>query len=290
MRVLVTGVTSDSGARLGRRLASQGHEVVCVVRRPGSAPAGTTEVVAPLPRLDAPWEADARAAFSRAALGCELAFLVTPIGLALQPWQVLQSAGARRVVCVSSTRRHTRWPDAAARSVIAVEEALVRAGRGFVALRSTMIYGGERDKNMRRWLRWLERLPVMPLPGGGRSLIQPIFIDDLVAALLRAADAPEAEGQIVDVGGPRAVSMRDAAETMARVRGLRRWFVPIPLAPARWAARLLRPGLEPVVRRMGEDRVADLSTARRLLGFAPRELEAGLRSMLESDRETRRER
>ena len=38
-----------------------------------------------------------------------------------------------------------------------------------------MIYGAEGEDNVRRLAALLRRLPVVPLPEGGRALVQPII-------------------------------------------------------------------------------------------------------------------
>src|SRR3546814_17296811 len=63
---------------------------------------------------------------------------------------------------------------------------------------SSDLYGSGRDRNVGRLLdlaaRWPRALPmILPLPGGGRNLVQPILVDDLasaVAAAVRAVDPP----------------------------------------------------------------------------------------------------
>ncbi len=187
-----------------------------------------------------------------------------------------------RTVCVSSARRFTRWPDEPARAVIAAEAELASDPAGWVALRATMICGGGRDKNIARLVRLVRRWPVIPLPGGGRRLIQPLFVDDLVEALLAASHAPEVAGRIIDVAGPEPISLREAVRVIARALGRRRVIVPVPLAPARWAACVFRRSALGRVRRLGEDRVLDIAEARQLLGFAPRPFAENICASLES--------
>ena len=104
-------------------------------------------------------------------------------------------AGAR-LVLLGSTRRFTRWPDAHGNGVMAGEAALLASGRSGVMLHPTMIYGAQGEDNVQRLAALLRRLPVVPLPGGGRALVQPIHQDDLtrcdLAALRIAWDGPHA--------------------------------------------------------------------------------------------------
>ena len=53
-------------------------------------------------------------------------------------------------------------------------------------LHPTMIYGAQGEDNVQRLAALLRRLPFVPLPGGGRALVQPIHQDDVTRAI-RAA-------------------------------------------------------------------------------------------------------
>ena len=53
-------------------------------------------------------------------------------------------------------------------------------------LHPTMIYGAEGEDNVRRLEALMRRLPNVPLPAGGRSLVQPIHQSDVTRAILAA--------------------------------------------------------------------------------------------------------
>ncbi|MBV8456743.1 MAG: NADH-ubiquinone oxidoreductase, partial [Acetobacteraceae bacterium] len=78
-------------------------------------------------------------------------------------------------VFLGSTRKFTRWPDAHATGAIEGQTASLGSGRPGVMLHPTMIYGAEGENNVQRLAGLLRWLPVVPLPAGGRALVQPIF-------------------------------------------------------------------------------------------------------------------
>jgi UDP-glucose 4-epimerase len=59
----------------------------------------------------------------------------------------------------------------------------------------------------------------LPLYGGGLQLRDFVYVEDLVELILLAATAPEAVGAVFNAGGPRAVSLREMAETVVRTVG-----------------------------------------------------------------------
>jgi len=77
-----------------------------------------------------------------------------------------------------------------------------------------------------------ERLPVMITPRWVGTRCQPIGIRDVLDYLVGALDHPEATG-IVEIGGPDVLSYGDMMRTYARLRGLRRIMIPVPVLTPR---------------------------------------------------------
>lgn len=73
-------------------------------------------------------------------------------------------------------------------------------------LRPSAIYG--EDGASARMFRTLAALPVHGLPLGGRQELQPVHIDDIVAAVRNWIDDPEAQSQSVNAAGAEVVTMR----------------------------------------------------------------------------------
>jgi len=55
---------------------------------------------------------------------------------------------------------------------------------------------------------------VMPMFGGGEARLQPIHVDDVAAAIAGFAAQPELGGEIVELGGPEIVTMRELLERL----------------------------------------------------------------------------
>jgi uncharacterized protein YbjT (DUF2867 family) len=80
--------------------------------------------------------------------------------------------------------------------------------------------------------------PVLPLIGGGRSRLQPVYVDDVAAAIGRIVADPGTLGRIYELAGPRVYTLRELFEIALRLRGARRLLVPVPFAVADLQARL----------------------------------------------------
>ena len=73
-----------------------------------------------------------------------------------------------------------------------------------------------------------ERLPIMITPCWVGTRCQPIGIADVLDYLVGALDHPEVTG-VVEVGGSDILSYGDMMRTYARLRGLRRLMIPVPV-------------------------------------------------------------
>jgi uncharacterized protein YbjT (DUF2867 family) len=79
-------------------------------------------------------------------------------------------------------------------------------------------------------LRYLvERLPVMVCPRWIETRCQPIDIRDMVNYLLGCLREPATAGLTLDVGGPDIVTYREMMEIYAKVRGLKRLIITVPV-------------------------------------------------------------
>jgi uncharacterized protein YbjT (DUF2867 family) len=107
------------------------------------------------------------------------------------------------------------------RSRLDVGEALRAGSVKTIELRASMIVGHGS-------LSWLivrdlaARLPVMILPRWLKSRTQPVAIDDVVVALVRALELPLEASTWFDIPGPVTLSGKEILEETTRIMGLRR--------------------------------------------------------------------
>ncbi|WP_369413526.1 SDR family oxidoreductase [Caldovatus aquaticus] len=273
--IAVVGASGRSGAALCRALAAAGEAYVPVVRDAAKWAAlglGATPRVADL--RDA-GRLRAALAGARRVVSCAHARWTAAI-LAAAPAEA-------SLVLMGSTRRFSRWPDAHGEGVRAGEAAFLAGNRPGVMLHPTMIYGAEGEDNVQRLAALLRRLPVAPLPGGGRALVQPIHQDDVTRCLLAALRRPWRRAETLVIAGPEPLPYRAFLAAVARAAGLRPPPVlPVPAGLLRALAPLTRllPGVPRIrpdeIRRLTEDKAFDIGPMRRTLGIAPIPLAEGL--------------
>ncbi|NIM01436.1 MAG: NAD-dependent epimerase/dehydratase family protein [Acidobacteria bacterium] len=208
MRVLVTGAGGFVGSRLA---AALGPETFGLVRRdPGTVP--WRPVRGDLLEPDG-W----RASLAGVSTVVHLAAL-TGKARAEEHRRInvegtrrlidaCKRAGVERLVFVSSIAAGfedlRRYPYGQAKREA---EGFVRdSGLAHVIVRPTMILGPG-SPNLEK-LRRIATLPIMPIFGTGRTLVQPVHVDDVVLRLLQLVESPPERGALVSIGGPEAVSI-----------------------------------------------------------------------------------
>ncbi|CAN5190558.1 N/A [soil metagenome] len=283
MKVLLTGATGLLGGALIELLIPRGHEVRCLLREDSEnghrLDPSEVEVVA--------GDAGDAGDVERAATGADAVIHAAGIEYAPQVVAGLQRAGTERLVAVSSTSAHSGYASRSGPKL--AMEAVVHGSRlAWTVARPAMIYGSERDKNMRRLLRFLERSPVFPVFGSGENLWQPVYHEDLARGVLSALEQPGAVEETYDLPGAAPLSYRELVQSASAAVGRDVRTFGIPLEPVYRGLRLLeRLGISlPVdadqVQRLREDKAYPYEKARRELAYAPRRFEDGI--ALEAER------
>jgi nucleoside-diphosphate-sugar epimerase len=271
----VVGASGRSGLALCRALRATGRRIVPVVREP------------------AKWRAEGLDAMPRVANLADPAALRSALHDA---GQVVSCAHARfapavldaaprgaRFVFLGSTRKFTRWPDTHGNGVLAGEAAFLASDRAGVMLHPTMIYGATGEDNVQRLATVLRHLPIVPLPDGGRTLVQPIHQDDVTRCILAALAVPWTRPQSLVIAGPTPLPYADFVRAVAQAAGFATpRIVGVPAWPLVTAAALsalvpFLPRVRPAeVRRLMEDKDFDIAPMIAILGVRPISLNEGL--------------
>ncbi len=245
-KILLTGATGFVGGRLLHALTGHGFQVRCLVRSPEKLrrqlfPEEEVEIVAG--DLLQPETLD------KTLDGIEVAYyMVHSMGgrtigenkvfaerdrIAAEHFvRAADKAGVSRVIYLGGLGE---TGDQLSKHLASRQEVaqILSSGRAQTTeLRAPNIMGaGGAPFEMLRYL--VERLPVMVCPRWIETRCQPIDIRDMVHYLLGCLREPATAGLSLDVGGPDIVTYRKMMEIYAKVRGMKRLIITVPVLTPR---------------------------------------------------------
>ena len=236
--VLLTGATGYIGGRLLRHFEEAGRPVRCLARNPERVRAtrSTTEVV----------QGDCldEESLELALAGVDAAYyLVHSMSVGADFAEVDRQAaanfgraaaraGVRRIIYLGGLADQARSLSSHLQSRAETGSILRASGVPLIEFRASIVVGaGSLSFQMIEAL--VERLPVMVCPRWVATLTQPMAVDDIVAYLSAGLELPETGSEVFEIGGPDVVSYGDIMREYARLRGLRRWLLPVPLLTPR---------------------------------------------------------
>jgi uncharacterized protein YbjT (DUF2867 family) len=284
MKVLVTGSTGFTGSYVVPLLLRQGVSVRCFVR--------ATSDTRPLP-LDqvelAEGDLSDQSSIEEALRGADALVNLASLGFGHAPNVVnaARAAGTRRAIFISTTAIFTTLNAPSKTVRLAAEETIAASGLDYTILRPTMIYGSSRDRNMCRLIEYLRRWPAIPVFGRGEHLQQPVYVEDLAAAVVQSLATGRTVGRSYNVSGRSPLTYNQVIDTVCEALGRRARKIRLPLAPLvtvlnaieRLPLRL--PLKAEQVLRLNEDKAFDSSAAMEDFGYRPRTFAEGIRLELQ---------
>ncbi len=238
VHLLLTGANGYIGLRLLPALLDAGHRVTAIVRDrrrfPESDFAAAGERLQVIegdflkPESLPAFPADLDAAYYLLhSMGSAGDFATSEEATAKSFTAALKGTACQRIIYLGGLVDESRRLSPHLKSRLHVENVLREIGIPLTVLRASIIVGsGSASFEIVRDLA--EKLPVMVCPRWVNTLCQPIAIRNVIDYLTGVLDRPETAGRTFDIGGPDVLRYRDLLEGYAAVRGLKRWFVPVP--------------------------------------------------------------
>ena len=296
--VTVFGGTGFLGRRVVHHLRETGATVRIASRHPGQADGDNVKQIA----------ADTRDEHSVEAAIAGVDGVVNAISLYVEHGRetfhsvhveaatgiasVARRVGAKRLVHISGIGADAASPSPYIRSRGEGEAAVQAAFPGAVIVRPAVMFARD-DGFLTTILRLLRVLPAYPIFGDGRTRLQPVYADDVAAAITQVLRQSKRPYPTYELAGPRVYSYEELVRTIARTAGLRPLLMRTPFAfwgaVAGLAEILPRP---PLTRNQVELMQIDTAASDKLpgfreLGISPRSLEDELEAMLKQEPQKR---
>lgn len=277
--ILITGGTGFVGRHLIARLHQQGKQVRALARSPHDVP-GAEPVQADITDT---------AAVGQAARGCQA--VIHLVGILRErrgtSFRRVHVEGTRSVIEACREAEVPRLlhmsalgarPNARSRyhgTKWRAEELVRESGLETTIFRPSVIFGGGGSflPQIRSLVR---RAPIVPIPGGGMSLIQPIWVEDVVSCFVGALGRPETVGRTYELGGPETYGFEQLIDLVAESEGVELVKLHLPIPLLRPAVAVLSrviprfPLTSDQLTMLLEDNACDITEMRETFGVEPR--------------------
>jgi len=230
---IVTGAYGYLGSRIRARLEASGWTATALVRtpRPGDRAERWT-LGEPVPETARGADALVHCAYDFAARGRDEIQRVNVDGTSLL-LRSAKDAGIPRLLALSSMSAYPGTRQLYGRAKLAIEEVAVELGG--IAVRPGLVYGPAAG-GMAGALDKLTRLPLVPAFGDSARQF-PVHEDDLTRAIVEILEAADWRAEVFGIAQPTPLTFRELLAGLARRRGRRLRFVPIPWRPVYWSLR-----------------------------------------------------
>ena len=290
--ILVIGGTGFIGRALIRQLTAQGKSVRILIRPSKESPHLPRGIPVEVAVCSLKDERGLRAAMKGVEIVYHLAGVESTgsradlMGVDIQGTQAVANAASDAEIERLFFLSHLGADRASAYPVLkakAIAESYIRQSRvPYTILRSSVVFGPyDHFTNMLGTL--LHLLPwIFLVPGDGSTLLQPIWVEDLVTCMIWALDNSETRNQTISLGGPEYLSFRTILETIMPIIGIKRLLVDLPHVYLRGFTVFLEttfPGF-PVsgflFDYLASNRTCSLDTVPRVFGLMPARFEQRL--------------
>lgn len=131
------------------------------------------------------------------------------------------------IVHISSSVLNSKAVDFYTETKKAQEQLVLDSGLPCTVLRPTLMFGWFDRKHLGWLKRFMERVPVFPIPGSGAYIRQPLYVGDFCHIIMACLDGRHAGG-IFDISGREEITYIDVIRQIRDATQARTWVVRIP--------------------------------------------------------------
>ena len=241
MKVLVVGGSGFIGTNLSRELVDRGHEVTILSRNPDddNLPEGVTVEsgdVTDYDSIEGAFEGQDAVYFLVALSplfkpkGGDEKHLEIHLGGTENAVEAAEAHGVERFVQMSALGADADGPTAYIRAKGQAEEVVRASNLDWTIFRPSVVFGEGGE-----FVSFTKKLAppyVTPLPGGGKTRFQPIWVGDLVPILADALDDDTHVDKTYEIGGPEKLTLAEIAKFAHGADGRSVTVVPVPMGLA----------------------------------------------------------
>ena len=241
MSILVTGASGYLGSHIVKQLVAAGKPVRALVRSRAWA-----EVEGRLAGLNIEYvEGDATKPETLPAAVKGATAIIHTVAIAIEKGarryeeiiyrgtvniaDAAKAAGIRRFVNISQLGADSKLPYRFLASKGKAQEYVAASGLDWTAFRPSVMWGPE-DEFANSFARLVPLTPlIFPIIGDGQAKFQPVWVEDVAAAVVKSLDDATTIGQEFELGGPEVLTIAEIERRTFAAIGARRLMIPFPI-------------------------------------------------------------
>ncbi len=114
------------------------------------------------------------------------------------------------------------------------EELVRQSDLNWMILRPSEIYGSQMKEGIGKLIRWVKKFPIIPVIGDGSYLLSPVYVDDVVQAMVEILKNDFLIKETLNLCGPEKMTFNELVDRLADSHKVRRKKIFLPL----WIANL----------------------------------------------------
>jgi NADH dehydrogenase len=250
--ILVTGASGYLGSHIVKRLAESGRAVRALIRNREWA-----ESEGRLAGLNIEWaEGDVTKPETLAGAVKGVEAVVHTVAIAIESGRrkyedinyqgtvnivnAANAAGVKRFVNICQLGADSKLPYRFLASKGKAQEYVAASGLDWTAFRPSVIWGPE-DEFANTFAKLAPLSPLIyPIIGDGQAVFQPVWVEDVAAAVVKSLDDPSTVGQEFELGGPEVLTIGEIERRTLKAIGARRLMIPFPVPLLRVVVTLMQ--------------------------------------------------
>jgi NADH dehydrogenase len=150
------------------------------------------------------------------------------------------AAGVKRFVNICQLGADSKLPYRFLASKGKAQEYVAASGLDWTAFRPAVIWGPE-DEFANTFAKLAPLSPLIyPIIGDGQAKFQPVWVEDVAAAVVKSLDDPSTVGQEFELGGPEVLTIGEIERRTLKAIGARRLMIPFPVPLLRVVVTLMQ--------------------------------------------------
>jgi uncharacterized protein YbjT (DUF2867 family) len=249
--ILVTGASGYLGSHIVKRLADIGQPVRALVRNRTWA-----EAEGRLASLKIEWvEGDVTKPETLASAMRGVDTVIHTVAIAIEKGgrtyeainyqgtanvvDAAKAIGVKRFINICQLGADSKLPYRFLASKGKAQEYVAASGLAWTAFRPSVIWGPE-DEFANTFAKLAPISPLIyPIIGNGQAKFQPVWIEDLVTAVVKSLDDPTTINQDLEIGGPEVLTIAEIERRTLQAIGTRRGMIRTPVPVLRVVVKLM---------------------------------------------------